>query len=389
MSTFLHKCADGKVEYFSVPALMRMLQGGVKPEALVDFAHFDTADANLFMRLSMVFHVCGNIAMALESQRDALKRATLYRLPAATPAPALRLLAILKPGYMKDNTPLEFLLDGGDVELQMLYVGDDLPPPAALPEHDLVFVSIAHSASHLPLLETVRALLQRSARPVLNLPPPGFTLERDAVSALLEGIPGLLLPRTRALARDALATVDAGFPLIVRPYGSQAGEGLERIEDAAQLPDYLAQHPDQVFYVAPFVDYRGADGLYRKWRIALIDGEPFICHLAIAEHWIVHYHGAGMKQHAARREEEALDMQTGAFCLRHGAALRAIAARLALDYVVLDCAETGDGRLLFFEADNIALVHAMDPVDLFGYKQAPMRAVFAAFRAMLARRAAA
>ena len=387
MSLFLHKCADGKVEYFSVPALMRMLQGGVKPEALVDFTRFDAADANLFMRLSMIFHICGNAAMALESQRDALKRTTLYRLPAATPAPALRLLAILKPGYMKDNTPLEFLLDGGDVELRMLYVGDDLAPPASLPEHDLAFVSIAHSASHLPLLETVRVLLGQSRRPVLNLPPPGFTLERDAVSALLEAIPGLLLPRTRALAREALADA-RDFPLIVRPYGSQAGEGLERIEHAAQWADYLARHPEALFYVAPFVDYRGADGLYRKWRIALIDGAPYICHLAIGDHWIVHYHGAGMKQHAARREEEDTAMQTGAFCLRHGAALRAVAARLALDYVVIDCAETNDGRLLFFEADNIALVHAMDPVDLFGYKQAPMRAVFAAFRAMLGRRAA-
>jgi hypothetical protein len=387
MSPFLHQCADGKVEYFSVPALMRLLQGGVAPEALVDFSRFDTADANLFMRLSMIFHICGNAAMALESQRDALKRSILYRLPAATPAPALRLLAILKPGYMKDNTPLEFLLDGGDVELQMLYVGDGLAPPASLPEHDLVFVSIAHSASHLALLETVRLLLGQSNRPVLNLPPPGFTLERDAVSALLEAIPGLMLPRTRALARAALADA-RDFPLIARPCGSQAGEGLERIEHAAQWAGYLARHPDAMFYVAPFVDYRGADGLYRKWRIALIDGAPHICHLAIADHWIVHYHGAGMKQHAARREEEDRAMQTGAFCLRHGAALRAVATRLALDYVVIDCAETADGRLLFFEADNIALVHAMDPPDLFGYKQAPMRAVFAVFRAMLARRAA-
>jgi hypothetical protein len=78
-----------------------------------------------------------------------------------------------------------------------------------------------------------------------------------------------------------------------------------------------------------------------------------------------------------------------AFCVRHGAALRAIGERLALDYVVIDCAETADGRLLFFEADNIALVHAMDPVDLFPYKQVQMHTVFAAFRAMLARHAQA
>lgn len=167
MSPFLHRCADGKVDYFSVPALMRLLQGGVAPEALVDFSRFDTGDAKLFMRLSMIFHICGNAAMALESQRDALKRSILYRLPAATPAPALRLLAILKPGYMKDNTPLEFLIDGGDVELRMLYVGDGLAPPASLHAMDPVDPFGYKQAPMRALFAAFRAMLaRRAAAPV-------------------------------------------------------------------------------------------------------------------------------------------------------------------------------------------------------------------------------
>jgi hypothetical protein len=73
----------------------------VRPEELVDFAAFDAADPHLFMRLSMIFHICGNVAMSLETQRDALKRSALYRLaPSASPAsPSLRLLAIA------DDTP--------------------------------------------------------------------------------------------------------------------------------------------------------------------------------------------------------------------------------------------------------------------------------------------
>ena len=41
-----------------------------------------------------------------------------------------------------------------------------------------------------------------------------------------------------------------------------------------------------------------------------------------------------------------------------------------------------------FEADNTAIVHDMDPVELFPYKQTQMRKVFDAFIAMLERRAA-
>jgi hypothetical protein len=80
------------------------------------------------------------------------------------------------------------------------------------------------------------------------------------------------------------------------------------------------------------------------------------------------------------------EFDTG-FARRHGPALDAVAARLGLDYVAIDCAEMPDGRLLLFEADIAMIVHAMDPPDLFPSKAPQMQKVFDAFRAMLKRRA--
>ena len=62
---------------------------------------------------------------------------------------------------------------------------------------------------------------------------------------------------------------------------------------------------------------------------------------------------------------------------------QALHERLGFDYYSIDCAETRDGRLLVFEADTAAIIHLMDPPDLFPYKQPQMRRVFAAFEAML------
>jgi hypothetical protein len=76
------------------------------------------------------------------------------------------------------------------------------------------------------------------------------------------------------------------------------------------------------------------------------------------------------------------------FARRHEIALAGIAARIGLDYFTVDCAETRDGSLLVFEADNTAVVHDMDPIELFPYKQPQMRKLFDAFIAMLDRRAA-
>lgn len=117
----------------------------------------------------------------------------------------------------------------------------------------------------------------------------------------------------------------------------------------------------------------------------MIDGLPYICHLAISEQWIVHYKSASMAESISKREEEARFMHNfdTEFALHHRDALTAIAERLELDYAVIDCAETPDGDLLVFEIDNVGWVHATDPVDIFPYKEAQMNKVFAAFRAML------
>jgi hypothetical protein len=75
------------------------------------------------------------------------------------------------------------------------------------------------------------------------------------------------------------------------------------------------------------------------------------------------------------------------FGRRHQSALGAMADRIGLDYFTIDCAETKDGSLLIFEADNTAVVHNMDSPELFPYKPPQMRKVFDAFVTMLERHA--
>jgi len=112
--------------------------------------------------------------------------------------------------------------------------------------------------------------------------------------------------------------------------------------------------------------------------------------MAIADRWDIWYLNAGMAGDANKRLEEATFMSTFdiGFGRRHRTALAAMAARVGLDYFIVDCAETKDGSLLIFEADNTAVVHNMDLPDIFPYKPPQMRKIFAAFIAMLERRVA-
>jgi glutathione synthase/RimK-type ligase-like ATP-grasp enzyme len=181
------------------------------------------------------------------------------------------------------------------------------------------------------------------------------------------------------------------YPITMRPIDTQGGEGLQRINSDAELTAYYAAHPAHAYYAAQYVDYQSADGLYRKLRIVLIDGAPYICHMAISSHWMVHYLSAGMAESAEKRLEEQrmMDGFDQDFAVRFLAPLREIARALQLDYVTIDCAEGPDGMLLVFEADSRGIIHAADPVHIYPYKPAVMQKAFDAFAALLRKRAGA
>lgn len=365
---------------------------------LINHLQSQPDDANALMDLSLVLQLIGDHALAMTMQAEALQARQLYHLPTLRNGDArLRVLAIMVSGDLMANTPLECLLGNSDVALDALYVTPENPLPQAVPEHDVLFIAVGESDRTQPVLEHLRALAAIWPRPVLNQPDRLQQLSRDRAASLLASAPGVCMPPTLRVDRQVLAGIASGqaaissvlgegaFPIIVRPLGSHAGKGLEKIGDAAELAGYLAQTDEPAFYVSYFIDYRNADGQFRKYRLVLIEGRAYVCHVGISSHWMIHYLNAGMAESAAKRDEEAAIMRDfdDTFALRHKDALALIQERLGLDYVGLDCAETPDGELLVFEADTAMVVHDIDPVDLFPYKQPQMHKIFAAFRTML------
>ncbi len=352
--------------------------------------------ANLLMNQFNLFSITGNANFAREMLNRALELQVIYRVEGSK-QPSIRLLALMGPGDMTDNTPLDYLIEDSDIRLDLLYILPDKPLPDAIPDHDVAIVALGESSKNQPVLALMDKLIAHWPRPVLNQPKHILLCSRDHAYQQLNSIPGVLIPPTLRFRRQELERVaglelaadklftGSNYPITVRPVDTQGGQGLSKIENAEELAAYLNANKTQEFYVSLYIDYRGSDRLYRKLRIALIAGLPYICHLAISEHWIVHYQSADMSSSTGKREEEEhfmRDFDTG-FAVRHREALRSIADHLALDYVVLDCAETQDGKLLVFEVDNRGWVHATDPLEIFPYKQPAMRKVFAAFRAML------
>jgi hypothetical protein len=371
-------------------------------QSLIDRCQRNREDAAALMDLSIIelFQGREHSRAQLQSQALGLRRSFRHP-PAFAAANPLRVLALAAPGNLMANTPIEFLLENGDIALDVLYIQPGCPAPAIVPRHDVAFVAVAECEENKAALDLLTLRLKKWPRPVVNEPGQISQLTRDGAWALLASVPGAFMPVNARIDRTSLAGFaigkansapvlqDCRFPIIARPVGSHAGEGLKKLDDRTTILAYLAEYAQAEFFVSPFVDYRGADGLFRKYRIALIDGRAYACHMAISSHWMIHYLNADMIDNPQNRAEEAAFMQDfdEAFGARHQRALREIALRSGLDYLILDCGETRDGALLIFEVGNAMIVHAMDPEDVFPYKATQMKKLFSAFQAMLRERA--
>ena len=359
------------------------------------------SDAAALLDLSVIMNSAGQTSEAAIAQRAALRLSKTYRLTFGR-GTGLNVLVFVTKGDFTANTPIELLLEESNANVLLHYVDANTANLDDIPNHDVAFVAVAESTDNLPVLLNLEGLLRDWCGPIMNnAPRVVMGLSRDGVAeALREGV-AVVTPAITRIHRSMLedianhvlaletATGIVSYPFIVRPLDTHAGHGMEKIVDPAQLLGFLEAHPDQLFYIAPFIDYSSKDGKFRKQRIAFIDGNAYASHMAVSEHWMVHYQSAGMSHFEDRRAEEAAWMMSfdEDFAVRHADAFAELGRCFGLDYFAIDCAELPDGRLLVFEADVGMYVHCMDSAELFPYKEQVMKRLFRAFEAALEQRA--
>ena len=355
----------------------------------------DPGDAAAMMDVAMILQSHGDPKQAAELRTRAVALSRSFATPHGDGS-GPRLLALATPGDFMANTPVDFLLAGSNATLVTHHVDAQTRSLADLPPHDAAILAVAEAPDHRQTLARLEGLLPTYPGRMLNGDPARIAgLTRDGVSALLADIDGLYCPPTARASREVLARVAGGeapegvhpglrWPLVLRPEGTHAGEGMELVLDRHHLGAVLSVTSAQDFYLAPFVDYSSPGGLFAKARVILMGGRPYPVHLALSGHWIVHYLSAEMSANSERRAAERDWFESfdapGGFAARHAAVFAAMQARVGLDYWGFDCAEMPDGRLLIFEIDTALIVHDMDDPETFPYKPPAMRRLFQDFQ---------
>jgi len=340
----------------------------------------------------------GNVLQALgraEESQQSYARAQalrpLNKLPTTTAVPDFSVLVIMAPGA--GNTPYRYLIGKNSYECNLYALLPNVEPDLELlrASGDIVLNLISDADQGRDMLANAAALMDRLGKPVVNHPSRILATSRDAIAQRLPAIARCRVPRTlRCTAGEVAGVAESfGLPLLLRTPGTHGGDAFEKIDLPDEIGPFLAQHPADDYYVTEFVDYRAADGFYRKYRMILVDGTLLPYHLAIHSHWKIHHFRTEMDQHRWMQDEEAafLDNPGAVFGEPHQAALHKIARVVGLEFLGVDCSIDRAGDVLIFEVNASMLIHD-DNAD-YAYKAPHVARIKATFDAMLARNALA
>lgn len=314
--------------------------------------------------------------------------------PAVRVAQAERRVVVLNaPGTFQSNAPLSFLFDD-TTELHVVWVSADRKRNDRLVERikdlqpDCVFIAIAEDTRKNAVIAEAGRIARETGLPVVNESDRIQQLSRSHVPLLLAGVPHVLVPECLA-ARWPFQHLPT-FPLLVRPVFSHAGQFLRRVDSEDELELYIrATGGEQDYYITKFVNFMSHDGLYRKFRVVFVAGEPYPVHLAIHDDWAIWYYNARMEKFQERRAEEAHFMcaMEAYFSVPILTALRKVAAVIGLDYFGLDFGVLADGTVVVFEVETGMIVHDQDPEDIYPYKGKCIARIRHAVEAMIDRKA--
>jgi tetratricopeptide (TPR) repeat protein len=333
----------------------------------------------------------GRTEEALVAFRQALEHGPVLTY-ALKRKPKFSVLLLLAPGAY--NTPYEYLVQQEDYDVKLVLLVPGFEHDVALLRScgDVVVNLISDADRDRPILPAAAALIDGLAKPVINHPVSVMATDREGIATLLSEIPGCRVANTRRHAGTAMLLADARLPplpFLARRAGFHNGDEFVAVERDVELQSFVARDLTADYYVIEYLDYRSADGFFRKYRFFFVDDAILPYHLAIGSDWKVHHVKTDMASHDWMKQEEEAFLRDPArvFNPNQMATLRAIRSAVGLEFFGVDCAIDREGKVVVFEANATMLVHDNNPA--FPYRNGYVRRIKSAFNDMLLRCCAA
>ncbi len=251
----------------------------------------------------------------------------------------------------------------------LLLGGEKNSAPLRINRPSLIFNSICDPDTNSRTLEQAAKIVNDMGVHVINRPDFIKISRRDAISRLLADEKDIKAPKTVRIIpkRSAEVPIFAEklgliFPFIFRPAGTHGGRGMMLIKDAdsfLELDQYAFD--GSTYYLTEFADFKSEDGLYRKYRFFVVDGEVIPRHMIASQSWNIHSASRESelyRDHDIMKEEKAFidspPEKSVKLCKR-------IHELLKLDFFGIDCNIDEEGNLLLFEVNACMRYATPDP----------------------------
>ena len=248
----------------------------------------------------------------------------------------------------------------------------DITPDQELPRRMIsaVFNEISDPDTHKITLQKADDFYKNISDKVPFFNPPALIMNttRDNIYRLLQGIDKLHVPKTvRIQPRspsdiyDTVGKEHFEFPVIFRKAGDRDENNMIMVDDETE--QFHAFPLDaREYYLTQFAEYK-EDGLYRKHRLVVMDGEVYLRHIKFSKEWIVH-HGNQITDPGKLQKSASEDFEHKIKSAIQPI-IKEIHNRLKLDYFGIDCYIDKDMNILVFEINTSMGIFIQAEGDLF------------------------
>jgi len=244
-------------------------------------------------------------------------------------------------------------------DFDIAYIALDTNPnqEIKLPPIDAIFNQISDADSHkitLTKLEKIHKMYAGKI-PFYNTPENIRKTTRDNIYKLLQGIDKLHVPKTvkiqPRMPSNIYRTIEKEgfkFPVIFRQAGDHGGVSTLLIKDDSEV-FYTFPLDGRDYYLTQYIEYADKDGMYAKYRLAVVGQEVFMRHAIFSKEWMLH--GANLLKEEDNNiyKQPIAEQFINEIKPMITPIVTEISNRLGLEYFGIDCYIDNHMNLLIFE----------------------------------------
>jgi len=223
---------------------------------------------------------------------------------------------------------------------------------------DAVFNQIAEPDTHSITLDKVQKLyeLHKGKIPFFNLPENIKKTSREKIYELLQGIEKISVPKTVRVQPQSPSDVyqhireeKFTFPVIFRQAGAHGGTTTKLLTDESEL-FYDLPLDGRDYYLTQYVEY-AEEGVYKKYRLVIIEGKIFLRHVIFGSEWMMHANSQFEDAISDPYKKDISKRFVKEIRPLIQPAVKKIYHAVGLDYFGIDCHIDKDGNMLIFEVN--------------------------------------